>query len=883
MPLNEVTMRILALPVLVCFALCPHSGSSQTTPGLQPGQNQLTTKTPHEKKAKASAYSAPSAKPMATPHGAGTESAGEPASGASMVGIVSVSPALIAQTTPGTPGLVPQPPSGPYVCQPEATGYDLESQLWAHRECEDQICNLEGAVQQDQADQCIQTLQTECLEGNKVLLYDARFGNLTSWTGLRTRKGGSPFAYSRDQVVVEVCDIKFDPAVSISLVVEQPPEKGFDIRGATVTTTTPSVSIGATTDTLQAATTSLNAALAATLPSTSTPQVLAANTIITPSSLAAGQYTPIKIGATPDDFAQMVHAYREEARSTLAGIRFLCSGRNITCPASTPVGQTALSGIVEDLAALANDLNSKISRDSSADSHLPVVPGPPPPAGVAPSPAQREASNQGTFDNATAEAQQFAVKLSALDSAITLPSFSTRIATLATNYRSLSADVKTLEQIAEYDAMLQGTVLSDAQVDGTAQLDIDKRCSSILKTPLSAQGGSAGSQVTAGGAPASVTITTSIPGQQPVTTTVAIPGAKAAAKPAAQPAAQPADQGPTAQEAEYCMVRQFLKDFYLALPAQDREVLHANSPPDDCLDGHACSPQILYAELRNLRKQLFAIDSSTASAFQAMNQWYERSSMAYIDLLTPSTTNAAYRLGITASPTYVPFTLSASTGAGASSSSTSPVPPPASGHIAQSTSLFIHRRANFNLMGGAVIVNVETKAYALTPSTVILPSSTTTGTLFSPCGAASSAPATNGNVNSYYCPTVTQTSPLQIAAMVALNWFPWGRDYYPNQPVRSKWITFRDMFGGMLGTSVTNLGTGFGGINFEPSYGLSFYAGVASANSQRLPTGVTLNTPYPSSTSLQTVTTLHAGIAFGVGFDLGVASSIFRFSTPAAF
>jgi hypothetical protein len=337
------------------------------------------------------------------------------------------------------------------------------------------------------------------------------------------------------------------------------------------------------------------------------------------------------------------------------------------------------------------------------------------------------------------------------------------------------------------------------------------------------------------------------------------------------------------QQIAYCAVDQFLNDYRKELTKAGESDASGwiEGVPEPQSDGDCsitCRPQTLYKELSDLRHELLNIDKSAGDAFHALNHWYDRSSVVFVDLLTPSTTNAEYRVGITAAPTYVPFTLTTpSSGGGSSTTQASAVTAPAAGHIDTSSLFFVHRLANFNLIGGFLTVRVPTKTYALIPSTVTVPSS---GTVFSPCGPGSSVTST---ATSYYCPTVTQSTDWQVSAMAALNWFPWGRDYYPGQRVRTRAETFRDMFGVMLGTAVTTLGTGFGGVNFEPVNGLSFYSGVASANSQRLPTGVNLSTPFNSTSNFQPVTTLHAGLAFGIGFDFGVASSIFRFSAPSTF
>jgi hypothetical protein len=133
-----------------------------------------------------------------------------------------------------------------------------------------------------------------------------------------------------------------------------------------------------------------------------------------------------------------------------------------------------------------------------------------------------------------------------------------------------------------------------------------------------------------------------------------------------------------------------------------------------------------------------------------------------------------------------------------------------------------------------------------------------------------------GPFTNYYCPTVTQKTEWQVGAMVGLVWYPLGRDYFPRK--NGLHIYGRDLIPSFLmGTSVTSLGNAVGAINFEPISGLDFYAGVGSANSTRLsnfttPIGSASATTAPT---LPVVTSVHAGLALGVGLDLSIFSSIF--------
>jgi len=117
---------------------------------------------------------------------------------------------------------------------------------------------------------------------------------------------------------------------------------------------------------------------------------------------------------------------------------------------------------------------------------------------------------------------------------------------------------------------------------------------------------------------------------------------------------------------------------------------------------------------------------------------------------------------------------------------------------------------------------------------------------------------------------------MSIAGIAGLNYFPFGRNYYPEAGRYSHWRTYRDMFGLLVGTSVTSLGSGFGGVSLEPTNGVSFFAGVASAHNSRLATGTGSASTIYTTSSPPTISTLHAGFAAGIGFDFSVFTQLFK-------
>jgi hypothetical protein len=655
------------------------------------------------------------------------------------------------------------------------------------------------------------TEQTAHARGYNVLAYDASTG-ATKWfpqhkylTVPDLDHGPFlPVAWTKDQIMVEVCHLKFDSQVNVSLSYIAIPERGADIRGATATVTAPTITPGTITDALQNVTNSTNNALAATLPLNSSPAGLSANTIVVMGSMKAGVYTGATIAETPADFARAVRAYDEEARATLKAIQDICfigqlEGRD-QCKSEPPLDYdkaTGAFGTLWSVMALARHVRSQIDDYSHREDAN---------------------SNVGTFDLSKAQAQQFSVVLAALDSAVTSANFPARIASLAANYRTINADIAALKDIEAIDL----------------KEHVSQTC----------EYGSA-------------------PYPQPGTVESTETDTKPKGTTKKAQTVQRTQVSPTVQEErqdEYCAIVAFESQYQNDLSQIDSDTV--------------LTPSDLYAELAALRSDLQTLNQVANQSFAELNDWYARSSVVYTDALTPSTTNTGVRIGINALDMYVPFTLGFTASPGSASVSSSSG---ASGHFGSSTQLQIQRRANFNLVGGVIMIHVPTKNYSLTPSAI---QPTPGGGPYTPCGPGSTAPSspTTGTLSTFYCPTVTQSTDWQVAGIAALNWFPWGRNYYPDRT--QPWRTFRDMFGVMLGSSVTSLGSGFGGLSFEPVNGISLYSGITSAHSQRLPTGVYTSTVYTTTSNFSPVTTLHAGFSAGIGFDLSVFLSILKPAGP---
>lgn len=212
----------------------------------------------------------------------------------------------------------------------------------------------------------------------------------------------------------------------------------------------------------------------------------------------------------------------------------------------------------------------------------------------------------------------------------------------------------------------------------------------------------------------------------------------------------------------------------------------------------------------------------------------------------------------------------------------------------------VHRRANFNVVGGAVAIRIPTENYTVVPEIATLttnPNAATAGQPAyiypAPCNSTPIADATNLPITPptgtnpwpatqpYYCIAKQQSTNWQAAGMVGVGWFPFGRDYFPYGTGGSVFRRTNYSPSLMAATSVTSLGNFFVGPDVEPSNGINFFAGVAAGHQNTLPSGVSLNFPLlpvgasNSPPTLPSATHEKWGISLGVAFDVGVFAQIF--------
>ena len=305
----------------------------------------------------------------------------------------------------------------------------------------------------------------------------------------------------------------------------------------------------------------------------------------------------------------------------------------------------------------------------------------------------------------------------------------------------------------------------------------------------------------------------------------------------------------------------------------------------------------MFGALHDLGEALKEIDGRTSEIFNIMNRWNTDSSVEQTDLIAPLIGNTLMRISIVVQRGYTPFVL-ANTPSGAPAAatavaSTASAPPAAStstpAHAVKTILVEVHRLANFNLAGGVMLIHVPSSSFAVSVSPTPAQADSNSATGFSgTCnGIKVSVPAppppANGGPSvppTYSCVSATQKSPWQVAGMVGMTWYPWGRDYFPRHRGFSPYP--RNLLPSFLvATSVTSLGNAMGAINWEPIGGIDLFGGIGSAHRTVLPNGVSTTTALPSGYTLQTGTQLHVGFATGIAFDLGVFTQLFQKSSPA--
>lgn len=643
-----------------------------------------------------------------------------------------------------------------------------------------------------------------------VLFYNART-HLTDWYDYSPKNDAEkpvssrnasflPIVYTREKIAVHVCGLRFGDTLTVSTNPIGVPEGGADIRGVA-----PSAAPALTSTADALAGSGVNGGIVqpgdlgfggpAPLGSLSVSGITAGqNAAISTSS--NNSYTDATITISPQQLAMMMHAFRKNARAVDGKIKELQKVSGIQDSDQNPA--IFLPGGIEYLLAESKTLLDGLKKIQNQ-------------------PGNPDKQNPAAFDEYQAKVQASIGELGGLNSTLNGAALAARAIALQQNYATIMGVLGTVRDIVHADE----------------QLGCDN--------PPTACPISNGSAQPAG-----------CPGSNDNTPPAACPGGKGKTPPTGCSDAQRIPTGDTVN----CHYWE-KKTFRAFLHAYDYELNTVLQDTDDI------TPKNVFDELAALQRQLQLLDLQTGEIFKIMNRWYSNSSFEDTDLLTPITGNALERINIVVQRTYVPYTFAASSsssgaappagatpslggagggagaggtgasaggtagGAGASAqsgagagggggaggtggSTTTPA------HTVKTVLVEVHRKANFNLVGGAMAIRVPTKSFGVQPeiatgktsgSTTVYPASCNGGPTTN-IPAAANAPSTP-----YYCATVTQTSNWQVAGMAGMAWFPAGRDYFPH----GSGAAFRPQNlipSALLATSVTSLGNVFLGPNF---------------------------------------------------------------------
>jgi hypothetical protein len=717
-----------------------------------------------------------------------------------------------------------------------------------------------------------------------VLVYNART-HLTSWYDYSTKDDISkpiprnaslfPIVYMKEKMAVHVCGLHFGDTLTVSTNPTGVPEAGADFRGVTPNA---APALQTTVDALSASSSTGSSTQLGSLGLGSpSPLSSLAVSVITPGSNGgktaggpANAYTDAVINVSPEQLALAMHAFHRDARLVHVAIEELRKAslrmadvRQQSTKTVSEILQEAgveedsgeipsdiLPGSIEYLQAEAMTLLRDLKKIQNKKEDNP------------------DRQNPAAFDEYMSKVQAFIGELGGLNSTLNSDALGARALTLEQNYATITGILGTVDDIIRADRYLD--------------------CA------------------------------------KPPTVTPACPLKKDC------PPATPASDTVNCRYWEQMTFEEFRARYDSVLK-------------NDLHDTDNITSVVVFDELKGLQAQLQVLDVLTGEVFKMMDRWYEDSSFEDTDLLTPVGGSALERINIIVQRTYVPFTFAASSssgsggsttagggggsqagaaggggaggaggaaaaaGAGAGSGSASGAGAAGGGagggpgggggggttttpaHTVETVLVEVHRRANFNIVGGAMVIRVPTKSFSVQPQ--IATATVSGGTTVYPASCNGGTPPTNipapaGAVSTpYYCATLTQTSDWQVAGMVGVAWFPLGRDYFPRGTSGS--LHLHNMIPSFLAaTSVTSLGNAFLGPDFEPVNGLDLFVGIASAHQTGLPSSMPLtNVLLPVGNSngpptLPTVIHVKAGLTFGVGFDLSVFTQIF--SKPAS-
>ena len=683
-----------------------------------------------------------------------------------------------------------------------------------------------------------------------------------------------PVVYSREKIAVHVCNLHFTDQLTVTTSPFAVPEGGADIRGSSALTALPTLS--STLDTPQTSVpsgvtvpqSSVGFGTTATATLTTVPGVVPGSIAM---SSGIANYTDAQITVSGAQLAELLYGLNQNAKNLKHSLELTQS-------------LSGLPGSIDSINKTLEAISAKVdfdTRDLKRYFHTTI------PISLNDQAASAAAANFAAFDEDVTSVQGLAAELTTLSNALSAEGYGARAVTLRNNFAALQGvldfiqlGVKAKNNCPTPDAIQVGSRAPNLTTDQIARLE---RQTLERMTPEEYRNFST-AQVQA------------LTGPQ--LTVLRRDQMNALLEPRVPPSLPKTDQ-PYCGDFENQKFQTFNDSYGIELSL----LLKSSSPDKAYSDKYAENTLALIQEdfklLNQLRDtDLTKIDADTGVLFDKINEWYNVSAVEQTDLITPVSTNALMRISIVVQRGYTPFTLTNNPSAAGSSNSSTTTPTTTAAsvsttattstpaHSVKTVLVEVHRLANFNLAGGVMAIHVPTNSYFVTPSTAAATAvnpAPNPPTYTETCGStqvtANGVPTTiNGTTTyaapTYSCITQTQKTNWQVAGMAGITWYLKGRDYFPRHTGFSNYK--RNYLPGILiASSITSFGSGFGGLSFEPISGVDFFSGIASANRNVLPSGLSPNSIVASTYTLPSVTQVRVGFSAGIAFDFGVFTQLF--------
>lgn len=723
--------------------------------------------------------------------------------------------------------------------------------------------------------------------------YDYRQWSLgrTGWSnGYTVERNGTflPVVWAKEKILVHVCGLHFTDIVTVSNDSTGLPEGGADIRGGTPVTTIPTLTPAL--DSIQAIGATGQAASIGGLGYGATPALTtSAATGVTPGTVTHGptglSYNDAVITASPKELALLMYALIENGLNLSDTIQknFVVS---VDVGHNTPEEFETYAPTSSNHIAL--ELQQRLTETYNDISGAQEV-------------------NPAAFDRDMTNVQNLSTEMTNFFGSLSSQGYGTRAVTLWNNYALLRAPLNMMEDHLEKQNCIPP---SEAQAAASAA---DLAAEAYVEAEIAeAVAQKKLSQASAADRPK---LQADLNARHAATQTAQQKLADAQTK-AIQKAdsTTPSNQPINCDDWEAKNYAAFLDEYHADLyqlaardPRSAYQVLHWH-------------PAEMFEDLSDLQQSLENMTGTVGQLYSMLNLWNDYSEAEQSDFITPVAGNALERISISVQHGYVPFTLSRYATSTAPTLTTPPAPTISTAaststpaHAVKTILVEVHRRANLNLIGGAMFLRVPTSTYAVqvgtpaalvnaNPTPVITTTTNSSGTTTTysytfvydgNCnGSTGAAGTTTVNVSTtmsnpnppgtpappaapgYTCVVQTQTGKTQVAGMAGADWFILGRDYFPLRDGAG--FSPRNLVPALYAaTSVTSLGNASFGLNFEPFNGVDILLGAGMAHTTILPTGVTTSTIEPSGYTLPGVTQVNWGFTYGFGFDLSIISQIF--------